>query len=62
MNANKSIEWQHVVNFLQRKWLEFTFLRAGFQLSSDAPIHACGPAPALWVVKKGKVLDGNSQE
>lgn len=62
MNANKSIVWQHVVNFLWRKWLELTFLRAGFQLSSDAPIRACGSAPALQVIKKGKGLGENSQE
>lgn len=62
MNANKSIVWQHVVNFLWRKRLELTFLRAGFRLSSDAPIHTCSSAPALWVIKKGKGLGGNSQE
>lgn len=62
MNANKSIVWQHVVSFLWRKWLELTFLRAGFRLSSDGPIYTCSSAPALQVIKKGKGLGGNSQE
>lgn len=58
MNANKSIARQHVVNLSWRKWLEFTSLRAEFQLSSGAR----GSAPAFIVIRKSKGLGGNIQE
>lgn len=58
MNASKSIARQHVVNLSWRKWLEFAFQRAGFQLFSGAR----GSTPAFVVIRKSKGLGGNIQE